>query len=178
MVGERLREMRLSRGLSLRELGTRTGLSPTLLSQVERGVTEPSLLTLRKLAGCFEESIVALFADPAAPSVSISRPGHRSVLSAPLNQLGYERLTPGDGMLEVLHGVLQSGQVSALEPWAHASTECTYVISGELTAEVSGIAYKVCRGESITFDSRLPHRYCNYSDTETEIILAVTPPTP
>lgn len=178
MVGDRLREMRTTRGVSLRELATSTGLSPTLISQVERGVTEPSLLTLRKLAAFFGESIAALFADPAAPSVSISRPGNRSLLSAPHHQLGYERLTPGDGKLEVLRGVLQPGQVSAAEPWSHPSTECTYVIAGELTAEVSGIAYQVRAGESISFDSRLPHRYCNESAVPTEIILAVTPPTP
>ena len=93
MIGERLKELRTARNLSLRDLAAQAGVSATLLSQVERSVTDPSLETVRRLAAVFGESITSLFAEPNAPAVWISRPGNRSKLTAPAGRVSYERLT-------------------------------------------------------------------------------------
>ncbi|GAA0988144.1 cupin domain-containing protein [Acrocarpospora macrocephala] len=178
MIGDRLHELRTARGMSLRVLAQQAGVSPTLLSQIERGVTEPSLATLRRLAGVFGESIASLFEDPAAPSVWLSRPGERTTLGAPNGQIRYERLTPGNGQLEVLHAVLAPGEVSSEELWSHPSMECVYVVGGTLTVEFERTTYTVVAGESITLDSTRPHRYLNSSDAPAEIVLAINPPTP
>ncbi|MCW3839546.1 cupin domain-containing protein [Micromonospora yasonensis] len=178
MIGDRLHELRTARGLSLRTLAAEAGVSATLLSQIERGVTEPSLATLRRLATVFGESVASLFADPAPLSVWISRPGERMTLGAPNGQIRYERLTPGNGQLEVLHATLAPGEVSSEESWSHPSLECAFVVAGTLTVEVDRATYTVAAGESITLDSRQPHRYRNTSDTTTEIVLAINPPTP
>jgi transcriptional regulator with XRE-family HTH domain len=178
MIGERLKELRTLRNLSLRDLARQAGVSATLLSQVERSLTDPSLETVRRLATVFGESITSLFAEPGAPSVWISRPGSRSTLTAPAGQVSYERLTAGNGELEVLRAVLEPGQVSAQEPRGHPSTECVYVVSGELIAQIAGVDYRVIGGESISFDARLPHRYRNMSASQTEAILSMTPPSP
>ncbi|ETK30683.1 helix-turn-helix domain-containing protein [Microbispora sp. ATCC PTA-5024] len=178
MIGDRLRELRTARGMSLRVLAEQAGVSATLLSQVERGVTEPSLTTLRRLAGVFGESIASLFEDPAAPSVWISRPGERTTLGAPNGQIRYERLTPGNGQLEVLRAVLAPGEVSSEDLWSHPSLECAYVVAGTLTVEFERVTHSVAAGESITFDSSQPHRYRNTSDAPAEIVLAINPPTP
>jgi transcriptional regulator with XRE-family HTH domain len=178
MIGERLKELRAARGMSLRELASQAGVSATLLSQIERAVTDPSLETMRRLAGVFGESVSSLFSETAPAAVWISRPGERSLLTAPKGQVGYERLTAGNGQLEVLRAVLQPGQVSADEPRGHASTECVYVVAGALVAQIAGVDYPVLAGESISFDSRLPHRYLNLSQAPAEIILSVTPPNP
>jgi len=178
MIGTQLRELRLKRSLSLRALAAEIGVSATLLSQVERGVTEPSLATLRLLAGVFGESVASLFDDRTAPSVWVSRPGERSTLRGPRGQVGYERLTPGNGQLEVLRGVLEPGEATSAEPWSHASLECTFVVAGTLTAEIDGEARVVEAGEAITFDSRQPHRYLNGSASAVEFLISVNPPTP
>lgn len=178
MIGKRLKELRTARSLSLRGLAGQAGVSATLLSQIERSVTDPSIETMRRLAGVFGESVASLFAESAAPSVWVSRPGNRSMLTAPKGQVSYERLTAGNGELEVLRAVLEPGQVSADEPRGHPSTECAYVVRGELVAEIAGVDYTVVGGESVSFDARLPHRYSNRSQSPTEIILSVTPPNP
>lgn len=178
MIGDQLRELRTRRGLSLRALATEAGVSATLLSQVERGVTEPSLATLRRLAGVFGESVAALFENRTAPSVWISRPGERSTLRGPRGQVGYERLTPGNGQLEVLRAVLEPGETTSAEPWSHPSLECAFVVGGTLTVELDGVPRMVRAGEAITFDSRQPHRYVNASTGDVEFILSVNPPTP
>lgn len=178
MIGDRLKELRTARGLTLRDLASQAGVSATLLSQIERSVTDPSLETMRRLAGVFGESISSLFSEPVPPSVWISRPGARLLLTAPKGQVAYERLTAGNGQLEVLRAVLEPGQMSADEPRGHPSTECAYVVSGTLVAQIAGVDYAVAGGESISFDSRLPHRYLNQSKSPVEIILSVTPPNP
>jgi transcriptional regulator with XRE-family HTH domain len=178
MIGEQLRKLRLKRKLSLRALAAEAGVSATLLSQVERGVTDPSLATLRRLADVFGESVVTLFEEESAPIAAISRPGERSILRGPHGRVGYERLTPGDGRLEVLRGVLRPGEATSEEPWGHASQECAFVIAGTLTTELDGVAHVVHGGEAITFDSRRPHRYLNASDADVEFLVSVTPPVP
>lgn len=178
MLGDRLRELRQRHGLTLRELAAKAEVSPGLLSQLENGLTDPSLSTLRKLAVVFDAEIASLFSEPNAPLVHLSRPGERIMLAAPKGQIAFERLTPGRGELEVLRAVLQPGDVSATEPRGHDSTECVTVIEGEIVAEVGEQAYTVAAGDALTFDSKLPHRYRNDSGEIAVILLAVTPPNP
>jgi transcriptional regulator with XRE-family HTH domain len=178
VIGDQLRDLRTRRGLSLRALAAEAEVSATLLSQIERGVTEPSLATLRRLAKVFGESMASLFEDRAAPSVWISRPGERSILRGPRGQIGYERLTPGNGQMEVLRGVLEPGEAISSEPWSHASLECAFVVAGVLTVELDGEPSIVRAGEAITFDSRLAHRYVNGAAERVEFLISVAPPTP
>ncbi|WP_108718004.1 helix-turn-helix domain-containing protein [Miniimonas sp. S16] len=178
MIGARLRELRESRGLSLRSLAGDTGLSAALLSQIENGRTDPSIATVRKLAEVFDSDVAELFREPSAPLVHLSRPGDRTVLRGPHHEVDYERLTPGRGDLEVLRAVLPPGSATAAAPRSHVSTECVYVLSGEIVAEVGGEHYRVQQAESLTFDSRLAHRYVNTSAAAATVLISVTPPTP
>jgi transcriptional regulator with XRE-family HTH domain len=178
MLGDRLRDLRLQRGMTLRALAADADVSAALLSQIENGTTDPSMSTLRKLARVFDASVAALFSEPDAPPVHISRPGKRMFLTAPAGQVTYERLTPGRGQLEVLQANLAPGDASSAEPWSHPSTECTLVLTGEIVAEIDGEDHMLVTGEAITFDSRLAHRYVNRSSTAARIVIAVTPPNP
>jgi transcriptional regulator with XRE-family HTH domain len=178
VLGERLRELRQSKGLTLKQLAERAEVSAGLLSQIENGTTDPSLATLRKLSEVFEEEIASLFAEPNAPLVHVSRPGERKRISAPRGAIVYERLTPGRGDLEVLHAELAPGDTSSSEPRGHASTECVVVLTGTVRIDVGDESYDLVAGEAITFDSRLPHRFTNASDAAASITVSVTPPTP
>jgi len=153
-------------------------MSATLLSAIERGVTEPSLRTLRSLAEVFGQSVSLLFDDPDAPAVHISVPGERTTIRAPRGHIHYERLSSSNGKLEMLRGVLEPGEVSSDEPWSHPSVESVYVTAGVLTVEVAGRDYEVRAGQAITIDSRQAHRYRNCSGDGVEFVLACAPPTP
>lgn len=178
MLGERLRELRLRHQMTLRELASRAEVSPALLSQLENGLTEPSLSTLRKLATVFSSEVSALFTEPNAPMVHLSRPGERMRLTAPQGEISYERLTPGRGDLEVLGATMLPGNVSASTRRGHESTECLVVLEGEVVAEIDDERHVLVAGEALTFDSRLAHRFCNESGQVARFILAVTPPVP
>ncbi|MFK0099557.1 helix-turn-helix domain-containing protein [Streptomyces sp. NPDC091040] len=178
MISQQLRMLRTQRGMSLRSLAAETGVSATLLSQIERDVTEPSLATLRRLAEFFGEPVSSLFDDQHSPPVWVSRPGARSTITGPRGKLRYERLTPSNGQMEVLRGILGPGETTADELWAHSSLECAVVVKGTLTVDLGTDSHLVGAGEAITFDARQAHRYRNDSDSPVEFLVSVTPPNP
>jgi transcriptional regulator with XRE-family HTH domain len=88
-LGARLREVRLTSGLSLREVARRLGVSPSFVSQVENGKSQPSVATLYSFAQLFDVSIDQLFVTddgdsspslPAAAGTPVAKPGHPSVV--------------------------------------------------------------------------------------------------
>ncbi|MFI9630862.1 helix-turn-helix domain-containing protein [Streptomyces sp. NPDC052042] len=177
-MGDQLRTLRTEAGLSLRDLAAQTGLSASLLSQVERGVREPSLKTLRALSTVFGPSTASLFHGQAPLTAYHSRPHERSRLLMPKGLVQYERLTPSNGQLEVLLGTLEPGQASSHEEWSHAAVECAYVITGTVTVHVADQRYDVRAGEALTFDATQPHRYTNDTNEPATYLASVTPPTP
>ncbi|MEU8675626.1 cupin domain-containing protein [Streptomyces sp. NPDC048560] len=178
MIGDQLRTLRTEAGLSLRDLAAQTGLSATLLSQVERGIREPSLKTLRALSTIFGPSAASLLHEQTPLTAHHSRPDERSRLLMPKGLVQYERLTPSNGQLEVLLGTLGPGHASSREPWSHVAVECAYVITGTVTVHVADQRFEVQAGEALTFDATLPHRYANNGNQVATYLASVTPPTP
>lgn len=162
--------------MTLRDLAAATGLSVGLLSQVERDRTDPSLETLRRIGRALDLPIFSLFQDAPDEPVAVVRHAERVRLRAPHGLISYTRVSPGQGRLEVLEGTLEPRAVSSREPWSHPSEECTVVLHGTLVVEVAGERHKLEPGDSCRFDSRLPHRYLNESDSPATFLVSVTPP--
>ncbi|MFJ3762665.1 helix-turn-helix domain-containing protein [Streptomyces sp. NPDC090080] len=175
MIGKQLRELRRQNNLSLRALAEQSGLSPTLISQIERGVTNPSLNTLRRLAEILGEPVANLLDDSTTPRVVLSRPGDRYTITAPGGLIHYEQLTPNNARTKLLRAVMAPGDVSSTEGRSHSSLECVYVLRGELAVQVGVAEHLVVAGEAITFDSRQRHRYLNRSALAVEFVLSVDP---
>jgi transcriptional regulator with XRE-family HTH domain len=176
-VGVRIRELRTVQGMTLTELARSTGLSVGLISQVERGLTDPSLETLRRIARTLDVPLFRLFREPdPEPEVAVVRRERRMQVSSPHGGVDYQRLSPGFGRLELLEGTLDPGAVSAAQPWSHPSEECVTVQRGRLVVEVGAQRYELERGDSCYFDSRAPHRYVNPTQEPVVFLVAVTPP--
>jgi transcriptional regulator with XRE-family HTH domain len=176
VIGDRIRSVRTTRNVTLRRLASDAGVSPALISQVERGITDPSLDTLRRIAQALDIPLFDLFQDPSESEVAVVRAASRSLIRSPHGGLSYSRVSPGFGKLEVLEGVLEPHRVSSETPWAHPSEECVLVTVGLLTVEVDGDLYHLRQGDSCYFDSRRPHRYLNDHDIAAVFTLSVTPP--
>ncbi|HYH31916.1 MAG TPA: cupin domain-containing protein [Pseudonocardia sp.] len=177
MVGIRIRELRTERGMTLTELARTTGLSAGLISQVERGLTDPSLETLRRIARTLDVPLFSLFraAEPDSGAAVVRRE-RRMQVSSPHGGISYERLSPGSGKLELLEGTLEPGAASSAKPWSHPSEECVTVQEGRLLVEVGTARYELGPGDSCYFDSRAPHRYVNPAELATVFLVAITPP--
>jgi len=183
-LGPRLRLAREQRQLSVRELARRIGCSASLISQIERGVSVPSVGVLYSLATELDSSLDHLLfgAEPRRPPVAASGPGAPgsvapgSVAPGIVQRAGgrniidlasgvrWERLTPGaDAMTDFLEVVYSPGGHSTDErrPLRHDGREYGLVISGTLQANVGFESYELGPGDSIAFDSATPHEYLN-----------------
>lgn len=174
-LGARIRSTREERGISVRSLAATAEVSPGFLSQLERGLADPSLETLRRIAGALGLPLFDLFReDVAVPAVV--RHASRAQISSPGGGITYSRISAGAGRVEVLEGVIEAGGHSSAEPHSHPSEECIVVLSGRLDVEVDGRTTSLDEGDSCSFDSRLPHRYLNPGTDEARFIVSVTPP--
>ncbi|QRP50499.1 helix-turn-helix domain-containing protein [Amycolatopsis sp. FDAARGOS 1241] len=175
MVGSRIRELRAARGLTVTELARRAEVSTGLISQVERELADPSLVTVRKIAKALDVPLFSLFEESETDDVAVVRRHTRMQIQSPGGIL-YSRISAGRGRLEVLQGTLAPGTASADEPWSHPSEECAVVIAGKLVVEVAATERALDVGDSCYFNSRLPHRYVNPHRKPAEFIISITPP--
>jgi transcriptional regulator with XRE-family HTH domain len=170
-VGSRLREERERRGVSLRELARRVGVSPSLVSQIELDRVNPSVSTLYALVTELGITMSEVFGDDAPPEPQAVRgqqeehglsatPETRHVLNL-ASGVRWERLTPhSDPEVEFLHVVYPVGAESCSEDAlvTHGGREYGYVESGTLGVRVGFDEYALGPGGSIAFDSSSPHR--------------------
>ncbi|MBI0433558.1 cupin domain-containing protein [Roseomonas sp. KE0001] len=179
-VGRKLRAMRQRRGWTLAELSTRCGLSLGMLSQVERGLSSPSIRSLQKLAGIFGIPVGWFFSDPepagAGPNWVLRRP-QRRVLDLPAKGITKELLVPeGDGSMELMMITVEPGGSSGEAPYSHTGEDAGTVIEGMLELEVDGVCSLLQTGDSFRFASTLPHRFSNPGTLRCVVVWAVTPP--
>jgi len=178
-VGLRLRAHREEHRVSLRELARRLGVSPSAISQIETGKSRPSVSTLYAIVSELGISLDELFAAPPAelatplaePSPAplapegaggepVQRAGARKVIELE-SGVRWERLTPtADGDADFLYVVYDVGGSSSKHEkfMRHSGREYGLVISGRLEVTVGFETYELGPGDSISFDSTIPHR--------------------
>lgn len=180
-VGVSVRELRAARQRTLQDLAAATGLSVGHLSQVERGLSHPSVSALRAIAQGLGVTVGWFFR--AAPAGS-GNEGAYIVRTGARRRIRYasgitdELLSPHlGGALEALMSRFAPGAESGAEPYAHRGEEAGLVVEGRLEIWVEGERFDLGAGDSFAFPSTRPHRYRNPSDRETVVIWVITPPT-
>ena len=171
-----MRRLRLGRGKTVRGLAAEIGVSAALLSQVERGITDPSLDTLRKLSRALDVPLFSLLDESDGGTATVVRSHARMRVRAPGGEVEYSRLSAGNSRIELLEGRLEPGAASSAEPWFHPSEEVVVVVEGVLDVEVADERHRLGLGDSCSFDSRQPHRYVNPGPGQARYLVAITPP--
>jgi transcriptional regulator with XRE-family HTH domain len=178
-LGRRLRLLREGRGVSLRAVAGDAGVSESFLSQVERGQASPSIASLQRIATSLGTSIAALFEEgPAAAQGRVVRASERRRMVHPKRKWEDSLVTPaGSTKLQVILSVVEPGGGSGDEPYSHDSDEeCVLVLSGRLHFWVGPEFYELNEGDSLLFESRVPHRNRNPGPSKTEVLWIITPP--
>lgn len=175
-IGERLRSLRQSRNIGLRELARRVGVTPSLLSQMERGTVKPSVVTLFRLAEALNTTTDFFFGDSNDAQNHpgpVVRPGDRAQISLS-GGITWERLTPTDEHdFEFMQCMYPPGTTSALEMQRHPGRDYGVLLEGELDVEVGFTTYHLQPGDSIAFDASLPHRLTNRGDVPARTVWVV-----
>jgi transcriptional regulator with XRE-family HTH domain len=182
-MGDRLRQARVSRGLSLRGLAERLGVSASLISQVETGRAKPSVNTLYALAtelgisldtllfmdteppttAALDDDAVAESFEAVLPHDPVQRAASRSSIRLGSGVV-WERLTTESiRNVDFLHVTYEVGGESSPEDafQRHSGQEWGYVLSGTLTVRIGFDEFLLQPGDAITFDSATPHRLFN-----------------
>lgn len=166
-VGARIRKLRHTRKMSLEVLSARTALSIGFISQIERGISSPSLKALTSLADALDVSLSQLFEPPRADASAgavVVRNGARGKLTAWRSGI-YKQLLTADtpSRFSFFLMTLEPGASSGLELYAHQGEEAGLVLQGRLQLTVGDRAWTLTRGDSFHFQSDHPHRFENRS---------------
>jgi transcriptional regulator with XRE-family HTH domain len=176
-LGQRVRELREQRGLSMRGLAAVVGVTSGFISQIENGQVAPSLTTLHGLATALDVGISELFG-------ALPRPEHATLLRA-AERKAFE-VAPGvrdevlsldpTKQLEVSTIEFAAGATSSDEQTKHgAAVEFVIVLEGTLEIEVADETFRLGPGDALTFGGDIPHRFRNSSKQVTRVLWASAP---
>ncbi|MEP7027477.1 MAG: XRE family transcriptional regulator [Candidatus Eisenbacteria bacterium] len=162
-LGRRIKQERLRRGLTLKDIEAKVGISATHLSEVERGKSSPTVGVLEKIARALGTRSALLIDAAAGVPVSHTTSGHRRVLLAEDGSVRTESLSdsfPGSEVSIMLTTFQPSGSHPSMLR-AHEGEEFIHVLEGELKITVGEETYMLAAGDSIHFKSTRPHAYTN-----------------
>lgn len=178
-LGPQLRQVRERAGFTVREFARRVGVSPSLISQVERGRATPSVGTLLAITKELGLELGDLFRSesnggPAAPGPVQRGDSRKEIRLA--SGVRWERLTPGpDSDVEFLYAVYDVSSASCEEDsmLRHGGKEYGYLLSGCLGVKIGFEEYELDPGDSISFDAHAPHRLWCIGSQPAVVIWAV-----
>ena len=174
-IGERLRELREARNISMRALATKSGLSANALSMIERGKVSPSVSTLYKLADALGVSITAFFgSETDRKQVVFLKADERTRASftrGVFEGLGGEQFV---GRVEPFLLTLESSSNSGPHSMAHTGHEFVFCLRGELEYQVERQIYELAAGDSLLFAAQLKHRWKNPGKTVATALIIIS----
>jgi len=163
-IGEKIRRLRLRKKMGLVELGRHTGLSPAMLSKVERGRLFPTLPTLLRIAMVFNVGLEHFFTEDR----------HVVAIARKEDRIGFEEkfggdevlyrfecldFDAGDRRLNAFYAEFANARAKRLPSHEHDGVEFIYVLSGTLVVRIGETEHKLSKEDAIHFDSNVPHSY-------------------
>lgn len=172
--GERLRALRQTRGLSLREVARQAQLTPSFVSQVELNQVQPSITTLKRLCDAIGATMMDVLYDTHQPARSVVRHDARQKLVTQDAQVDIELLAEAPGRpFDMLLVRMAPGASTSDEPHSHNARECVYVVSGSARVDLADHSEVLKTGDSIFYASATPHRIVNVGRSELTIISCI-----
>lgn len=160
--GEKIRQVRKEKGLTLQELARQTGLSSSLISQIERQRVDPTVSTFWKICSSLNIPFNFFFEGGSEENYVVRKNERRIVELAGAN-VKYHDLTPPNksGTTDFILVEIQPGNTTEPELISHAGEECGYILKGTLKVFLGDKEFFLSEGDSICFPSTTPHRYIN-----------------
>ena len=175
-IGKRLRRLRKERHMNLAELAEKSGVSIGLISQIERDLVAPSVVSLYHTAQALGTDI-SYFFSTSDPCYVLQRKGTHKIISTNSGLDEHLMLSPDrpNRAMDFLLLTLKGGEAYDREQISHQGEEYCYVISGELTILIDDEELKLQAGDSLWLSSNHPHLYINCGDEDCRSIWAITP---
>jgi transcriptional regulator with XRE-family HTH domain len=177
-IGARIRALREARGLSLRDLTERSGVSTPMLSQVERGETSPTITVAERIASGLDLPLSTLLRLDESRHVVLVRKADRR--SERRDGHRVDELTPSlpgeraSVTLHVLKPAARTGGPADRPVHAPGSRETVVASSGRVVLVIDGERYDLREGDAVTFDADLPHHFENPLSRAATFLAVVT----
>ena len=178
-LGRQLRALRRRQGLTVQALSAEAGVSFGLISQLERGLGNPSFSALHRLAATLRVPLATLLS--GEQDAAVVRRGEGALLPVgvdepPEQRVVRELLTPrSSALLQLIRSTLPAGFTNEHRPYRHLGTECVTVERGRLLVVHGESRTELGPGDSMTYGCSTPHWWANADDGETIVLGAVTP---
>lgn len=183
VIGEKIRNIRNERGLTIKELADKINVSSGYISQIERDLVEPSLTILRNIAKELGVTLAALFSEDTHGGVVQIPLGKRTKIKFADINMEYEFLTPSARNrdiapnMEVIFFKLSPKSWGSREVMLHEADECVIVLEGVLEYHIDDKVYTVEKGGSIYIPSHTCHYLYNPDEhVEVEAFGIISPP--
>jgi transcriptional regulator with XRE-family HTH domain len=180
-IGSKLRQLRLRKKIALVDLGKHTGLSASMLSQLENGKLIPTLPTLARISTVFDVGLEFFFSEKRQKrTFAIVRAGERirfpELSDSPVPGYYFEVLAYGatDKVLSAYLADFPPVQPEDVHAHHHEGAEFVHVVSGTLALNYDEKEYVLETGDSVYFDSSGPHSYLGKSDPPAKAIVVTT----
>ncbi len=179
-IGSKLRRLRLRKSMGLLELSKHTGLSPALLSKLERDVMHPTLPTLLRIAMVFSVGLDYFFVPEPKPVLEIVRKSDRMRFpdSPDEKKVCYYfesldfRVT--ERAVSSYLAEFEAVEITANRLHQHPGIELLYVISGKLELHTQSAKHELSEGDAVYFDSTIPHGYRRLGAKRTTALVVTT----
>jgi transcriptional regulator with XRE-family HTH domain len=179
IIGINIKARREESSMTLRDMADKLGVSASFLSQVETGKASPSLSTLKKISGILQTTVGELIGENVvAPAHPVIRSGERQSIKNIGDGIDIYLLSSPDSnnQMEPLLFRLNENADSGETSIRHFGQEFIIVIKGSMEINLNDNKYMLNKGDSIYFNSNVPHSFRNTAKGETEAIWVVTPP--
>lgn len=163
-------------GMSIKDLAENSGLTSGFISQVERGLAEPSISSLRNIASVLGVAVYYFLLDDV-DSNPVVRKDETRLLKFPKSQITYELLSPDlNRQMEMFKARLHPGEETNNEPFTHSGEEVVHVLEGSMQIQIGDESYILEAGDTIHFNSGKPHKIACAGEKDLVFISTTTPP--
>ena len=182
-IQQKIKQHRKQKRLTLKQLGEKAGCTQSYISQLEKGLTVPSLSMLGKLADALEVNVIDLFGDqsngdeqswhlPKADRKNIYYPDGKVSTQLLATRIAHKKIEP------LISTIEPGGTSDAVEEMTHpqGTEEFAMVMAGEIDFQINGKQIHLSQGDTINFDGTLPHRWANNGISTAEVLFIFSPP--
>lgn len=182
-IQKRIRDYRKERGLTLRQLAEKVGCTPSYVSQLEKGLTVPSLSMVGRLAAALNITVIDLFSEGSDGEQGDwhLRKADRKTIDYPDGKVSSQLLVTriSTKKMEPLISIIEpGGRSDAAEGMTHptGTEEFVLVMKGEIDFNLNGKEIHLLEGDTLDFDGTLPHRWVNNGNETAEVLFIFSPP--
>ncbi|MEF9992590.1 MAG: helix-turn-helix domain-containing protein [Romboutsia sp.] len=177
-ISKNIMEHRKSKNLTIKELANLTGVTSSLLSQIEKGSANPSINTLKQISKALDIPLFNFFINKNInENLVVRKDSRKKIMFSEDDSFAYELLTPNSqGTIEFMLMKIPARGSSSKELFSHKGEEVAYVIKGSVSLYVMNTIIELNCGDSIKILPHSNHKWENNSDSDCEVIFAVTPP--